>query len=65
MASLSQKILCSRAAGARAGAAADFSGGFQGLITLLPVARAQLVGLQSIQHPQDLLRVAPDIQIVT
>src|SRR5215470_10665668 len=38
--------------------------GLQDLIALLPVAGAELVGLQSVEHAQDLLRVAADAEVV-
>src|SRR5499427_8021231 len=39
------------------------SGRLQGVFTLLPVARAQLVGLQGIEHPQYFLGAAADTEI--
>src|SRR6185312_1614224 len=39
------------------------SGRLQGFFALLPVARAQLVGLQCIEHAQDLFRAATDVQV--
>src|SRR5688500_10990632 len=40
------------------------SGGLQRVLALLPVAGAELVGLQRVEHAQDLLRVAADVQAV-
>src|SRR5215831_10533047 len=39
------------------------SGRLQGVFTLLPVAGAQLVGLQRIEHPQHFLGAAADIEV--
>src|ERR1700736_5617918 len=44
-------------------AAALSSGGLQSFLTLLPVAGAQLVRLKSVQHAQDFLRIAADVQV--
>src|SRR3982074_1347919 len=40
------------------------SGGLQDVVALLPVAGAELVGLQRIEHAQDFLRVAADREVV-
>src|SRR5882757_8901212 len=40
------------------------SGGFQDLVALLPVAGAELVGLQGVEHAQHFLRIAADRQVV-
>src|SRR6056297_41304 len=37
--------------------------GLQGVFTLLPVAGAELVGLQGVQYPQHLVGAAADVQI--
>src|SRR5690606_5481721 len=39
------------------------SGGFQRFLALLPVARAQFVGLQRVEHAQYFLRIAADAAI--
>src|SRR5215469_1720924 len=39
------------------------SGRLQGLFALLPVARAELVGLQRIEHAQHFLGAAADAQV--
>ena len=39
------------------------SGGLERLFALLPVARAQLVGLQRVEHAQHFFRVAADGQV--
>src|SRR5215468_9744239 len=39
------------------------SGRLEGVVTLLPVARAQLVGLQRIEHAQDFLGAAADAEV--
>src|SRR5207344_473938 len=36
----------------------------QELIALLPVARAQFVGLERVEHPQHLLGITSDVQVV-
>jgi hypothetical protein len=37
---------------------------FQNLLALLPVAGAELIGLQGVEHAQDFLRVAADREVV-
>src|SRR5882724_8733104 len=39
-------------------------GGLQDVVALLPVAGAELVGLQAVEHAQHFLRVAADRQVV-
>ena len=39
------------------------SGRLQGVFALLPVAGAQLVGLQRVEHAQHFLRAAADVQV--
>src|ERR1700728_3923070 len=39
------------------------SGRLEGVLTLLPVARAQLIGLQRVEHAQHFLGAAADIQV--
>jgi hypothetical protein len=34
------------------------------LFALVPVARTQLIGLQRIEHTQDLFRAAPDVEVL-
>src|SRR6266849_2955243 len=40
------------------------SGRLQRLLARLPVARAELVGLQRIEHAQHLLRIAADAEVI-
>src|SRR5580658_3973857 len=39
------------------------SGGLEGVVALLPVAGAQFIGLQRIEHAQDFLRAPADAQV--
>src|SRR5262252_1570005 len=39
------------------------SGRLQGLFALLPIAGAELIGLQRIEHPQHFLGTAPDAEV--
>src|SRR5882757_1261769 len=40
------------------------SGGFEDVVALLPVAGAELVGLQGVEHAQHFLRIAADREVV-
>src|SRR5665213_833564 len=38
--------------------------GLQGVLAFLPVAQAELIGLEGVEQAQRLLRIAPDIEVV-
>src|SRR6516165_576785 len=47
----------------RAASRALMSGRLQRRLALVPVAGAELVGLQSVEHAQHLVHVAPDVEV--